>query len=242
MTNEQLFIYKVNKLKTEENAPIVEGIIKAFGMINGIDTELTESQKIMCESIETLEAARGDQNPKAFFESISMTALQNASTENISDVRHGLNEYKNWLSSNPNNALIESDTLFDAYERLGKPDLTPNNSDTPVIDLQQSVAGVRDDINAVLDLIATDKNISDVTLHIQNIKQSLDHLKATATEYYGKSQPTFEGTNEQSDTTTDEQNLIDHLKSLNKSEITIDDIPEKYHDLLLQKINQSTNQ
>lgn len=100
MDKNKEFLYKVNKLKTTENAPIVEGIIKAFGLIKNTDTTLSENDIAQFEAIEQLEAIRNGNEPKAFFESIAANAMKNSTKENIRDVRAGLNAYKTWLDKN----------------------------------------------------------------------------------------------------------------------------------------------
>ncbi len=96
---EKYFIYKTRQLMTDTNKAKLEGVIKAFGLIHDVDTAITEQDKAKFESIETLEQLRGDTEPKAFLESITMDALKAAGTENFQNVRRSLNYYRNWLDA-----------------------------------------------------------------------------------------------------------------------------------------------
>jgi hypothetical protein len=97
--NEKYFIYKTRQLITEQNKPKVEGVLKAFGLIHDVDTELSEADTAKFESIESLEKLRGDTEPKVFLESLTMDAMKAAGTENFNSVRKSLNYYRNWLVS-----------------------------------------------------------------------------------------------------------------------------------------------
>ena len=96
---EKYFIYKTCQLMTDSNKAKLEGVIKAFGLTHDIDTELTENDSVKFEAIDTLEAMRGDTEPKAFLESITMDAMKAAGTEHFQTVRRSLNYYRNWLSA-----------------------------------------------------------------------------------------------------------------------------------------------
>lgn len=96
---EKYFIYKTRQLMTDSNKAKLEGVIKAFGLTHDIDIELTENDSVKFEAIDTLEAMRGDTEPKAFLESITMDAMKAAGTENFQTVRRSLNYYRNWLSA-----------------------------------------------------------------------------------------------------------------------------------------------
>ena len=97
--SEKYFIYKTRQLMTDTNKAKLEGVIKAFGLTHDIDTELTENDSVKFEAIDTLEAMRGDTEPKAFLELITMDAMKAAGTENFQTVRRSLNYYRNWLSA-----------------------------------------------------------------------------------------------------------------------------------------------
>ena len=95
---EKYFVYKTQQLMTESNKPKIEGIVKAFGLIRDVDTSLTESDKAKFESIDALEAMRGDQEPKAFLESVAVQSLKDADPAKVNDVRKSINYYRNWIS------------------------------------------------------------------------------------------------------------------------------------------------
>ena len=64
-TDEQkLFIFRLGKLATDENRAVIEGVTKAFGLINNIDTTLTEAEVSKFDAINFLEAQRGDTDRK----------------------------------------------------------------------------------------------------------------------------------------------------------------------------------
>lgn len=96
---EKYFIYKTKQLMTDSNKVKIEGVIKAFGLVHDVDTSLTDNDMIKFEAIDSLEAMRGDTEPKAFLESITIDAMKAAGTENYQSVRKSLNYYRNWLSS-----------------------------------------------------------------------------------------------------------------------------------------------
>ena len=97
--NEKYFIYKTRQLITEQNKPKIEGVIKAFGLIHDVDTTISDEDSARFESIDSLEQLRGDTEPKAFLESITMDAMKAAGTENFNNVRKSINYYRNWLVS-----------------------------------------------------------------------------------------------------------------------------------------------
>lgn len=97
--NEKYFIYQTRKLKNDTNSAKVEGVIKAFGLIHDVDTTLSEADTAKFESIDSLEELRGDMEPKAFLESLTMDAMKAAGKENFNSVRKSLNYYRNWLVS-----------------------------------------------------------------------------------------------------------------------------------------------
>jgi hypothetical protein len=83
---------------TDSNKPKIEGVIKAFGVIRDVDTELTDADKAKFESIDALEAMRGDREPKAFLESVAVQALKDADPAKVNDVRKSINYYRNWIA------------------------------------------------------------------------------------------------------------------------------------------------
>lgn len=98
-TDEQkLFIFRLGKLATDENRAVIEGVTKAFGLINNIDTTLTEAEVSKFDAINFLEAQRGDTDPKAFLESVSATVLAETQPSDFGQVRKALNEYRQFLS------------------------------------------------------------------------------------------------------------------------------------------------
>jgi hypothetical protein len=96
--NQKLFIFRLGKLANDENRAIIEGVTKAYGTINGIDTTLTESEISKYDAINYLEAQRGDQDPMAFLESVSSTVLAQTQPADFGQVRKALNEYRNFLT------------------------------------------------------------------------------------------------------------------------------------------------
>ena len=96
--NQKLFIFRLGKLANDENRAIIEGVTKAYGTINSIDTTLTESEISKYDAINYLEAQRGDQDPMAFLESVSSTVLAQTQPADFGQVRKALNEYRNFLT------------------------------------------------------------------------------------------------------------------------------------------------
>ena len=98
-TDEQkLFLFRLVKLTTDENRAVIEGVTKAFGLINGVDTTLTEAEISKFDAINFLEAQRGNQDPKAFLESVAATVFAETKPADFGPVRKALNEYRNFLS------------------------------------------------------------------------------------------------------------------------------------------------
>lgn len=95
---QKLFIFRLGKLANSENQAVIEGVTKAYGLINGIDTTLTESDTSKFDAINYLEAQRGDQDPTAFLESVTSTVLAQTAPADFGQVRKALNEYRNFLS------------------------------------------------------------------------------------------------------------------------------------------------
>lgn len=94
---EKYFIYKTRNLSNDSNAAKIEGVIKAFGLIHDVNTELSDADKVKFESIDNLEQIRGNTEPKAFLESLTMDAMKAAGTDSFQSVRRSLNYYRNWL-------------------------------------------------------------------------------------------------------------------------------------------------
>lgn len=97
--SEKYFIYKTRQLMTDINKAKLEGVIKAFGLIHDVNTNLTESDTAKFESIETLEQMRGDTEPKVFLESLVGDVIRSAGTEGFAKARKSLNYYRNWLNA-----------------------------------------------------------------------------------------------------------------------------------------------
>ena len=95
---QKLFIFRLGKLANDENRAVIEGVTKAYGLINDIDTALTESETSKFDAINYLEVQRGDQDPVAFLESVSSTVLAQTQPADFGPVRKALNEYRNFLT------------------------------------------------------------------------------------------------------------------------------------------------
>lgn len=99
--NEKYFLYKVDQLKNEKNAAKLEAVVKAFGLIRKVDTNLSDYDKEKFATFESLEKERGDRPKQVFIESITNAAMQRVDKEHFTAVRNALNDYRTWLSTKP---------------------------------------------------------------------------------------------------------------------------------------------
>lgn len=90
MTREETFITELEKLKTEKNAPLVEGIVKAFKACTN------DAHANVTKSIAVLENARNGQDKVAFFECLS-NAVVSCDAADRADAFAGLEMYKKYL-------------------------------------------------------------------------------------------------------------------------------------------------
>ena len=95
--DEKYFLYKVDQLKTEQNAAKLEAVVKAFGLIRKVDTTLSDKEKEQFAYFESLEKARGNQPKKAFIESITNEAMKRVNKEQFGEVRNAINAYRTWI-------------------------------------------------------------------------------------------------------------------------------------------------
>lgn len=95
---EKYFIYKTRQLMTDSNKAKLEGVIKAFGLIHDVKTDLTDEDKSKFEAIESLEAMRGDTEPKVFLESLVNDVIHSVGKEDFPKARQSLNYYRRWLT------------------------------------------------------------------------------------------------------------------------------------------------
>lgn len=103
------FLYKLNKLKNDDNSALIEAAAVAYGKLHNCPSTLTENEQSTMECIEQLENARNGQDLKVFFESITKNALESVTPENKADIVEGLTSYKNWIMEHQD-AIIESDS------------------------------------------------------------------------------------------------------------------------------------
>lgn len=94
---QKLFIYRVGKLADDKNRAVIEGVTKAFGLINDIDTTISEKDISKLDAFTYLESQRGDQEPRAFLESVTENVMSETKKEDFGTVRKALNEYRNFL-------------------------------------------------------------------------------------------------------------------------------------------------
>lgn len=95
---QKLFIFRLGKLADNDTRAAIEGVTKAYGLINGIDTTLTEAEIEKYDAINYLEAQRGDQNPTVFLESVTSTVLSKTQPADFGTVRKALNEYRKFIT------------------------------------------------------------------------------------------------------------------------------------------------
>jgi hypothetical protein len=94
---QKLYIYRLGKHKDDTNSAVVEGITKAFGLVNGIDTTLTESDQSKMDACDFLETDRNGQDPSAYLEALTENVLKQTKPEDFGTIRKALNEYRSFL-------------------------------------------------------------------------------------------------------------------------------------------------
>lgn len=95
MKKSELFINSMRKLKTPQNAVLVESIIEGF---NEIQNAPETKQRMIAESIQRLESIRNGRDPIEFVKMLTKNVCAYDDPAVIMEALNGLDEYKKYLS------------------------------------------------------------------------------------------------------------------------------------------------